>query len=111
MANFDHSRPEKIQRVRDLYISSLEHDGSSGPLVLPIDFQLEYVGREKVQTKVGTFDTDHYRLLVAGTFPQEHPTEEIWCLPGTCQFIKAYVGGYMQTTFELVELEGEFVTS
>ncbi len=100
---FDHSRPERIQPAHDVYISSFEHDGSSGPMVLPIAFQIEYLGREAVQTRVGTFEADHYRFLLEGTFPSDHPTEEIWCMPDTYFLVKAQVGGYINTTFELVE--------
>lgn len=107
--NFDHDRPESIQPVRDLFLSSLEHDGSSGPLILPVDFKIEYLGRENVQTRVGRFEADHYQYLVEGALPIEHPTEEVWVVPGTGHPIKAYVGGYLQTTYELVELKGEIL--
>ena len=104
---FDHSKPELIQPAHNVFISSLEHDGSSGPLVLPIGFSIEYLGREPVATKAGTFEADHYRFLLERTFPADHPTEEIWCMPETYFFVKAQVGGYINTTFELVEFTRE----
>lgn len=100
---FDHSKPERIQPARDVYISSLEHDGSSGPMVLPVPFAIEYLGREQVETRAGVFEADRYRFLLEGSFPTDHPTEEIWVVPETYFFVKAHVGGYINTTFELVE--------
>lgn len=106
-ARYDHHSGERIQRTRAL-MSSLEHDGCSGPLLSEIEFGIEYVGRESVTVPAGTFDADHYRFHVQGSLPEEHPTEEVWCLPESFVFIKIKVGGYMNSTFELTELEEGF---
>lgn len=103
-ARYDHQSGERVQRTRAL-MSSLEHDGCSGPLISAIDFGIEYAGRESVQVPAGTFEADHYIFHVAGSLPEEHPTEEVWCLPDSFVFVKIKVGGYMNSTFELVELE------
>ena len=105
LAAFDHSKPEKAQPAVGILMSSMEHDGSSGPLLSPINFAIEYLGRENVTTRVGTFEADKYRFLLEGSFPEDHPVEEIWCIPETYQFVKVRVGGYINTTFELVEYE------
>ena len=105
LAAYDHDRPEKIQIQNDVLMSSMQHDGSSGPLLSPITFGIEYCGREQVTTPVGAFEADKYRFVLEGSFEDEHPTEELWCVPGTFQFLKVRVGGYINTTFELVELE------
>src|SRR5690606_33471185 len=48
LERFDHGRGERIQPARGVYLSSLEHDGCSGPLLFPIEFGIEYVGRETI---------------------------------------------------------------
>jgi len=107
-ARFNHSSDAKIQSARGAMLTSLEHDGCSGPLLAPIDFKIEYVGREKIRVPAGEFETDHYRFLLEGTLPKEHPTEELWCTPDDFIFVKIVVGGYMNASFELVELEYEY---
>jgi hypothetical protein len=102
-ARYDHASGERIQRTRAL-MSSLEHDGCSGPLISSIEFGMEYAGREAVTVPAGTFQADHYIFHLQGSLPDEHPTEEVWCLPGTFVFVKIKVGGYMNSTFELTEL-------
>ena len=106
LARFDHAKTERIQPARGAMLTSLEHDGCSGPLLAPIDFDIEYLGRETLTVPAGTFETDHYQFLLEGTLPKEHPTEELWCLPDDFIFVKIAVGGYMNSTFELAELAG-----
>lgn len=103
LAAFDHSRPERAQHMGDTMLSSLEHDGCSGPMLHPIQFGIEYLGRERIGVRAGTFDTDHYRFLLEGSLPREHPVEELWCVPGEFVIVKIRVGGYLATTYELVE--------
>ena len=74
----------------------------------PIDFRIEYVGRESLTVPAGTFEADHYRFLLDGSLPQEHPTEELWCTPDDFIFLKVYVGGSVDTTYELQRLEVPF---
>jgi len=105
---YDHSRPERIQHQPDLWMTSLEHDGSSGPMLGSLPLDIEYCGRETVTVPAGTFETDHYRFLITaktGSEAREHPTEDLWCLPEGYVFVKATVGGYLSALFELVEFE------
>ena len=105
LAGFDHSRPDEVQRASGILMSSLQHDGSSGPMLSTIEFGIQYLGRETVDTPAGTFEADHYRFLLDGSFPEDHPVQEVWCVPETYMFVKVTVGGYINTVFELVELE------
>ena len=108
LGRFDHGTGEPIQAVRGAMLTSLEHDGCSGPLLASIDFDIEYVGRETIEVPAGRMETDHYRFLLEGTLPQEHPTEELWCIPEEFIFVKITVGGYMNARFELAELEYDY---
>ncbi len=94
--------------MRGAMLTSLEHDGCSGPLLAPIDFAIEYVGPETIDVPAGRLETDHYRFLLEGTLPQDHPTEELWCIPEDFIFVKITVGGYMNASFELAELECDY---
>jgi len=105
LERFDHARPERVQSARGVMLSSPEHDGCSGPLLFPLDFAIEYVGRETLTVGAGTFEADHYRFLLEGSLPTEHPTEELWCTPEEFVCLKVSVGGYMSSSYELVELE------
>jgi len=104
LAAFDHSRGERVQKLQGAMLSSLEHDGCSGPMLHPIDFGIEYLGRESVQVRAGTFDADHYVFHLEGALPKEHPVEELWCIPEEFVIVKIRVGGYLSTTYELIEL-------
>ncbi len=104
LAAFDRSRPERIQRLEGTMMSSLEHDGCSGPMLHPIGFGIEYCGPERITVRAGTFDVDRYQFHLAGSLPVEHPLEELWCLPDDYIIVKIRVGGYLATTYELTEL-------
>lgn len=106
LARFDHTRPERIQQQPDVWMTSIEHDGCSGPMLSALSFAIEYCGRETVTVPAGTFECDHYRFLLAGAQqPREHPTEDLWCTPGDFTFVRVTVGGYMAASFDLVEYE------
>ena len=105
LAAFDHGRPERIQRMADTMLSSLEHDGCSGPMLHPLDFGIEYIGRERLQVRAGVFDVDRYQFRLEGSLPREHPLEELWCIPEEFVIVKIRVGGYLATTYELVEFQ------
>lgn len=104
VAAYDHGRDERIQRFHGTMMSSLEHDGCSGPMLHPIDFGIEYFGRERTTVRAGTFDTDRYCFHLQGSLPVEHPLEELWCIPDEFIIVKIRVGGYLATTYELTDL-------
>jgi hypothetical protein len=103
LPRYDLSRGPGISPQTDMLMSSLEHDGCSGPSICNLDLDLEYVGREEVTVPAGRFECDHFRFLL-----DSHPTEDLWCIPGTYVFVKITVGGYMAASFDLVSLETEY---
>lgn len=104
LAAYDHESGEKVQFI-DSYLSSLAHDGGTGPLLEAIRFGIEFLGEEEVTVPAGKFNTHHYRFHLEGALPQEHPLEELWCLPEDFVFVKIRVGGAAGTTYELNELD------
>ena len=99
LARFDHSVNENIQAQNNVWMTSREHDGCSGPLLEAINFNIEYVGQKNIKVPAGNFKTHHYKFLL-----ENHPTEELWCTDDFI-FVKITVGGYMAAEFDLVELE------
>lgn len=103
LARYDHASKQKVQFF-DSALSSLEHDGCSGPMLHPIRFGIEFLGPKTLTVPAGTFETHHYRFHLDGTLPQEHPLEQLWCIPGDFIFVQIRVDGYMSTTYQLTEL-------
>ena len=98
--------PGKI-RVERAVMSSPDHRGATGPQLFPLSFGLVYAGDERVSVGAGTFDARRFRIVdTAEGLPEEHPPYEMWCARDPQGFfLKGGVGGYMQTHYELVELE------
>lgn len=92
----------------NVMLTSPDHRGATGPLLFPLGFGLEFVGRESVDVPAGRFDALHFRYVdTAGGLPEEHPAYDVWCTDdGNYIFLRGCVGGYMQTRYELVELLG-----
>ena len=106
-AIFDRSRgPGKIF-YPDMMVTSPDHRGATGPLLFKLGFGLEYVGDEEITVPAGTFNAYHLRYVdTAGQLPEEHPRYDVWCTAdGDFIFLRGEVGGYMQTFYELTELE------
>jgi hypothetical protein len=91
----------------DLYLTSPDHRGATGPLLFRTGFALVYVGEEEVEVAAGTFRARHFQVTdTAGNLPEEHPPYEVWCTADDDYILlKAGAGGYMQTHYELIELE------
>lgn len=101
----DRQQPGKVQRVKQILLSSPDHRGATGPLLYSIGLSLVYVGPEKVTVEAGTFDAWHYQFVTNPELPQEHPPYDVWCTAdGEFLFLKGGVAGYMQTHYELAEL-------
>ncbi|MCB1625555.1 MAG: hypothetical protein KDI32_13265 [Pseudomonadales bacterium] len=106
----------KMQLFPDLYLCSLDHRGATGPMIMrhPIGLRLGFVGREKLTVGAGTFDALHFRIGESDKIeegetrnePGKHPAYEMWTTAdGHYIMLKAWVSGYMMTSYELVSLE------
>lgn len=100
------AKPGKI-RMENVIMSSPDHRGATGPEVFPLSFGLVYIGDESVTVGAGTFDARKFQVVdTAEGLPEEHPPYEMWCTnDADGLFLKGGVGGYMQTYYELTELE------
>ena len=90
-----------------LMLTSPDHRGATGPELFLFGCGVQYLGEEQVSVGAGRFDALHFRFIeTAGQLPQEHPPYDIWCTAdGEYLFLKGEVGGYMQTAYELTELQ------
>lgn len=89
----------------ELLLSSPDHHGATGPMIYPVALTIEYVGDDRIRVPAGTFDTRHFRYLDVG-MPQEHPPYDIWVSnDGDSILVRACVGGYMQTAYDLTSLK------
>lgn len=105
---YDLDQGPGTQVVRDLLLSSPDHRGATGPLLFPVDLAIAFVGRETVTVGAGRFEALHFRFTDVPGLPLEHPEYDLWCTDdGDYVLLKAAVGGYMQTAYELVEYRAE----
>ena len=100
------AKPGKL-RVRDAVMSSPDHRGATGPEVFPLSFGLVYTGDERITVGAGTFEARVFEIVdTAEGLPEEHPPYRMWCARDPQGwFLQGGVQGYMQTWYELVELE------
>ncbi len=92
-----------------VFLPSPDHRGATPPLLAEVNITLEYVGDETVTVQAGTFQCRHFRFIdesAGGMGGKEHPQYDIWVTADDdAIFVQGGVGGYMQTWYELVELE------
>jgi len=99
---YDLSQGPGVQIFRSILLSSPDHRGATGPMLFPIDLAIEFVGRETLKVAAGRFAALHFRFTDIPGLPLEHPPYDLWCTDdGDYVLLKAAVGGYMQTAYEL----------
>ena len=96
------------RRLR-VFLPSPDHRGATPPFVSEASIDLEYLGDETVTVTAGTFACRHFRFIdnsPTGMGGKEHPHYDMWITADDDHlFVQGGVGGYMQTWYELVELE------
>jgi hypothetical protein len=86
-------------------IHSLHHFGATGPSIHTSESGFELVGDECVTVAAGIFNC--HRLRFAG-MTNDHPPYDMWVTKdGDFLYVKGVVDGYMDSIFELTELDGE----
>ena len=99
-----HTRPLRT------FLPSPDHRGATPPLIAEATLELTYVGEEQVMVAAGTFDCRHFRFSDEhggmATDKGAHPVYDLWVTADDdAIFVQGGVGGYMQTWYELVELD------
>jgi hypothetical protein len=106
MRLYDLEQGPGTQYFEDLFLTSPDHRGATGPQFFVTSFALVYVGEEDVTVAAGEFRARHFQLTgTEGNLPEAHPPYDVWCTADDDYLLlKAGVAGYMQTHYELVEL-------
>jgi hypothetical protein len=96
--------PGHLHRWPTSLLHSLHHFGATGPMLVGSTSGLLLEGAEDVAVPAGVFPC--HRLAFHG-MTNAHPPYSMWIsTDGDFLYVKGDVGGYMDSTFELVELEG-----
>jgi hypothetical protein len=90
----------------EIFLTSPDHRGATGPMFFRTAFSIVYVGEEDITVAAGDFRARHFQITdTAGNLPEEHPPYDVWCTADDDYILlRAGAGGYMQTHYELVEL-------
>lgn len=85
-------------------LHSLHHFGATGPMLVASTSGLLYEGAESVEVPAGRFHC--HRLAFAG-MTNAHPPYTMWIsTDGDFLYVKGEVAGYMDSVFELTDLDG-----
>ncbi|MBT0671397.1 hypothetical protein HT136_23790 [Novosphingobium profundi] len=93
------------------FLPSPDHRGATPPIIAESNLYLGYVGEETVTVGAGTFHCRKFEFTdpdagMVGVSGHAHPPYEMWVTADDdAIFVQGGVGGYMQTWYELVELE------
>jgi hypothetical protein len=105
LSQYDLSKGPGTQVVENLLLSSPDHRGATGPMLFAVDLAIQYHGNETVTVEAGTFEAHKFSYTDVPGMLVEHPIYDLWCTAdGNYVLLKAEVGGYMKTRYELVEL-------
>ena len=106
MRLYDLAQGPGSQDLKDLFLTSPDHRGATGPMFFVTSLTLVYVGQETIQVEAGEFEARHFQVTgTAGNLPEEHPPYDVWCTADDDYILlRASAAGYMQTHYELTEL-------
>lgn len=97
------------RRAVRVFVPSPDHRGATPPLAAEVRIDLEYLGEDTVTVPAGTFACRRFAFIDAsegGMGGTPHPRYELWVTADDdAIFVQGGVGGYMQTWYELIELE------
>ena len=94
------------QYFDNVFISSYAFNGAGGPLLYPIHFGLEHLGRERITVPAGEFECRHVRFLLDGSEVAGHPQYDLWISDDDRYLcVRALVGSPKDYLYELVALE------
>ena len=108
----DLSRGPHLRTFDRFLMTSLDHRGATGPELVwhAPGMIVEFIGEEQVTVEAGTFAALHFCFgdrtkNVEGAADGDHPLYHMWTsADGDFVMLKAGVGGYMATHYELVSL-------
>ncbi len=107
MKLYDLSKGTGVQYFKDLLLTSPDHRGATGPMLFKLkSMGLEFHGEEEIRIAAGIFKARHFSLASADGLEEEHPAYNVWVTADDDYLLlKAGVAGYMQTHYELEQVE------
>ena len=107
MKLYDLSHGPGKQDFKDLFLTSPDHRGATGPQFFVTGLSLVYVGEEDIEVVAGKFRARHFQVTgTAGNLPEEHPPYDVWCTADDDYILlRANAAVYMQTHYELTGLQ------
>jgi len=103
---YDRRQGPGTQVIKNLPLTSPDHRGATGPMLFTVDLAIQYHGEERISVRAGAFDALKFSFTDVPGLPVEHPPYNLWCTnDGNYILLRAEVGGYMQTRYELTKLE------
>jgi hypothetical protein len=101
-AAFDRAGPNLRQTLANVYSSSSDPFGRSGPRLVREDLVLERLDSESIATPLGPLPADHFRLTRLDA--PDTPLQDLWCLAGTAVFLHGRAAGPYGSEYRLVAL-------
>ena len=103
--SIDISNGPDLEQMR-CFMPSLDHRGATPPMISELSIGCQYHGKEEIAVKAGTFLCHHFSYIDDVGFNEgiKHPPYDIWLTKEDFIVVQARVSGYMQTSYELVEL-------
>jgi hypothetical protein len=96
------------RRTVHCYLPSPDHRGATPPMLAKVDIDACYLGTEPVTVAAGRFTARHFQFLDDGAsgMAGQHPPYDVWITDDAdAVMLQGGVGGYMQTWYELIELQ------
>lgn len=100
-----------VKRKIHGFLPSPDHRGATPPKIADVSIFLAYIGEEEITVPAGTFQCRHFQFSDTegdGMGGKQHPEYNVWVTADDDYlFVRGGVGGYMQTWYELVELNSD----
>ena len=95
-----------VHSLKNVFLTSPDHRGATGPFFFVTSFDLVYIGEETIEVAAGQYQARHFQVTgTAGNLPEEHPPYDVWCTADDDYLLlRASAEGYMQTHYELTAL-------
>lgn len=99
--------PGQVRTIR-VKVPSPDHRGATPPMIAEVNIGVVFVKRETISVAAGIFAARHFQFVDDGTsgMAGAHPPYDVWITDDDDGvMLQGGVGGYMQTWYELTELE------
>lgn len=104
-AAYDHADPQRLQVLADCTNSSMKLDGSTAPMLGLVRKGLEYLGRETLRVRAGSFAADHFRIHPMREEAPHWTPLDFWVHGPDHVFLRLR-WDMIRWTYELAEIEG-----